>query len=181
MISGCSQSGAAPTAALSPAHFQNGVSAFAQICSIPASHPAVVKAAEKLQWRRLTARELPPEIAGNGTVDWSQAWASPETSPAMIVAVGTLGSTSFCRVYFRAGANDGLQQAVAKLGVLGSALGQPDFERSASGPAGPEDVVGWHRTAKSDWRAVHLTIFEKASASAPGIAPRVLEMTRAVG
>lgn len=170
-LAGCSPTGAHQGNI--PAAIATGGKALEQVCARPSSHQNIVKAAHDLNWRSLDRGEIPDQVVGNGMVRWSQVVASPQQD--MLIAVGTLNGTSFCRVYIRQAASEPLRQELGQAHVLGAALGSPDFRHSAA----DENVVGWHRSQGPQWRAVHLTVDQGLSPGSDRMHV-VLEMTRAV-
>ena len=171
VIAGCSPTGAHHRN--TSAAIATGGQALERVCARPSSHQNIAKAAHELNWRLLDGGEIPGQVVGNGMVRWSQVVASPQQD--MLIAVGEMNGTSFCRVYIRQAASESLRQELEQAHVLGEALGSPDFRRSAA----DGNVVGWHRTQGPQWRAVHLTVDQARSPGSDRM-PVVLEMTRAV-
>ena len=166
-LAGCASS---PNRLRTPAAFQSAWGVAEQVCAQPTSHSQIASAVHSLDWTLLKPEELPPQVVGNGMVTWSEAATSQKRD--MTVAVGRLGTTSFCRVYVESGAAGPVQSAMEDASILGGPLGTPDFHQRLDGA----DVKGWHRSAGDDWRAVHLSV--QHPGGLVDKAPLMIEVTR---
>jgi hypothetical protein len=155
-----------------PTRFQTAVSAFEEVCARPSTPQGVARAMQNLGWSHLADSDVPDPIVGNGTTHWSKVVASPDGD--LVVAVGELSGTSFCRVYAARGSWSAAREGLERHRAWGEALGQPDFARRTA----EHVTVGWHRMSGGEWRAVHLTGQDQSKGSGTDTA-LLLEMTRA--
>ncbi len=159
-----------PGAPAAPASFAGPKAAFFHVCGDPATSVGIDQAVHDLRWNALSGSEVPRWLIGNGAVRWSHVVTSPDGD--LLIAVGRLHRTSFCRVY---GRNYSLEAEMAAADLFERPLGPANLRQSL--PEGRS--VSWLKSEGDDWRAVRLSGPQDAAAE-PGEPFITLEMTRPV-
>ena len=165
-LSGCSR----PEATGAPANFAGPKDGFQDVCRDPRSPLGVGEAVRSLQWPFLRGSDVPRWLIGNGAVRWTSVVESPDD--ALLIAVGRLNETSFCRVYGRA-SGDRLEPEMETMVILEKPLGPPNVRQLES----DGHKVSWLKSDGRDWRAIHL-VQQQPEAQDPTFYSIRLEMTR---
>jgi hypothetical protein len=148
----------------------SAVAAVRDVCFAPGSHRAILREARRSDGQSVGDDAVPTLVRGNGAIDWQVVKrVSLDGRPAFI-AVGELGGTSMCRVYFQQDDAQAMARALPGQTVLGAPLGRPDDQGTLTQPAG-WPFVGWHLDRNGGWSAV-------AYAHDPRSAWRQVEVTR---
>lgn len=167
----------APASASSPVVYVDGFKAFQDVCVTPASHADIRRAARATGWEALKGDDVPAMVSGNGMVALQEVRQGRIGGAPVLIAVGDLGGTSFCRIYFRPVAPATMIQRLDAGAVLGAPLGQPDFDGPLNYPTGWK-ATGWHLSRQSQWRAVHYSY--DPDGQGPNAAWQSIEITRAI-
>jgi hypothetical protein len=151
--------------------------AFNDVCVAPGSHHDILDKARRLGWRALRGDAVPALLRGNGMVSLQEVRQGEIDGAPVLLSIGELGGTSFCRIYFRPVDTAVLSKRLQAQTVLNAPLGQPDFHGEQTSPEGRE-AVGWHRSVGAQWRALHYSF--DADARGPDAAWQEIEITRAI-
>jgi len=136
------------------AHYGSALAAFGDVCVQSVSHGDMLRKVRIKGWEPLRGDQIPALVQENGAIQLSEVRRGRIAGQPVILSVGELGGTSFCRVYFRAVDTTSMRTQLAGLQVLGSPLSRPDFDGPLNVPKGWR-AVGWHRSVGDQWRAVH--------------------------
>ena len=157
-FSGCSH----PKTTGAPAYFAGPRDAFLDVCRDPSSPLGIGEAVRSLQWPSLRGSDVPRWLIGNGAVRWTSVVESPDA--ALLIAVGRLNETSFCRVYGRESGGEIHRE---------KPLGPPNLSQIESDGR----TVSWLKSKGRDWRAIHW-VQKPVMAPEPTSFSISLEMTR---
>jgi len=169
--------GCAPASHASPALYPNALAAFREVCVAPGSHAEILRLVRASRWDRLKPDAAPQMVRGNGMVELKEVRQGQIAGAPVLIAVGELSGTSFCRIYFKPVAPAAMTRLLEEETVLGAPLGQPDFSGPMAFPEG-WTAVGWHARSHSTWRAVHYSYDPDGQGSNAGW--QGMEITRAL-
>jgi hypothetical protein len=164
-------------ASASPVVYTDGFKAFQDVCVTPASHAEILRAARATGWDRFDSDAIPAVVRGNGMVGLRDVRQGRIAGAPVMIAVGELGGTSFCKIYFRPVATAAMIQRLNAQVVLGAPLGQPDDGGPMTFPKGSAST-GWHVSRQSQWRAVYY-IYDP-SGQGPNADWQSIEITREI-
>lgn len=163
--------------ALEGPDYYGALEAFGDVCVKSASHAEMLRKVQATGWRALNGEDVTAMVRGNGMVSLEEVRQGEIAAEPVLLAVGDLGGTSYCRVYFHSVDSAAMQKRLRTLKVLGSTLGFPDFDGKLNFPEG-WSAVGWHRTVQDQWRALHYSF--DADGQGPNAAWQAIEITRAI-
>jgi hypothetical protein len=161
----------------SPVVYADSLKVFQDVCVTPASHAEILRAARATGWDRLADEAVPAVVRGDGMVSLQDVRQGQVGGTPVLVAVGDLGGTSFCRIYFHPVAPAAMMQRLGAESVLGAPLGPSDFDGPMNFPVGWK-ATGWHVSRQSQWRAVHYSY--DPDGQGPNAAWQSIEITRAI-
>ncbi|PVM93283.1 hypothetical protein [Caulobacter endophyticus] len=153
------------------------MAAFRDICITPASHGEIRRKARATGWTVLGRDALPAQLAEDGVLRLQEARQGTIAGRPVLLTVGNLSGTSECKLYIQP-ADTALTVARLKAEpVLGQPLGAPDFDAALTRPDGWK-AIGWHRSTKAGWRAVHYSF--DIDGQGPGSDWQSIEITRKI-
>ncbi len=167
--------GHAKTQPATPPDYYSPLEAFGDVCIKSADHGEMLRKVRATGWEALQGAAVPALVQGNGMVQFAEVRRGEIAGQPVMLAVGDLSGTSFCRVYFHAVEPAAMQKQLRYVKVLGSPLRLPDFTGKMNFPEG-WSAVGWHRSVGDQWRAVHYEF--DADGQGPNAAWQGIEITR---
>lgn len=162
-------------AATVEAGYHSPLEAFGDVCIQSADHGEILRKVRIKGWEVLRDDQVPAMVRGNGMVRFAEVRRGQIAGQPVVLAVGELSGTSFCRVYFHATDTAAMQKQLRSVKVLGSPLSLPDFNGPMNFPEG-WSAVGWHRSIGDQWRAVHYSF--DPDGQGPNAAWQAIEITR---
>lgn len=169
--------GACAPAKTSPVVYADNLQAFRDVCIAPDSHGAIVRAAQASGWKPVKGDAIPAMLVGNGMVDLAEVRQGEIGGQPVLISVGDLSGTSFCRIYFHPAAPQAVVERLKAVAVLGAPLGQPDDAVTMNFPEGWV-ATGWHLSRQSQWRSVYYGY--DPDGQGPNAAWQSIEITRPI-
>lgn len=155
--------------------YYSPLEAFGDVCTKSADHGEMLRKVRATGWETLKGGAVPALVRGNDMVQFAEVRRGQIAGQSVMLTVGDLGGTSFCRVYFPAADTAAMQKQLRYVKVLGAPLSLPDFNGPMNFPEG-WSAVGWHRSVGDQWRAVHYSF--DPDGHGPNAAWQSIEITR---
>lgn len=162
---------------VAPPNLSSELAAFRDVCVAPASHLEIRRKARATGWTAMDPKAAPPLLAGIGASDIQEIRTGTIAGRPAMLMVSNLGGTSECRLYLQPADPTATVARLKAEPVLGSPLGEPDFEDMMNYPAGWK-AIGWHRSNAGGWRTVHYSF--DPDGQGPNAGWQAIEITRKI-